>query len=104
MPYKNPEDKAAHAKRFNAQPHERKRRSERNKARREELRNQIRKLAGSEEQEERKGLLQRAKEKMAGKDVHHRNGKRPPSPTIGGKTVLVERTKNRNPNYGKKKA
>ena len=94
MPYKNPEDKAAHAKRFNAQPHERKRRSERNKARREKLRDMVR----------THGSAEKAKQAMKGKDVHHEGGKRPPRIRIGGRTVLVERSKNRNPHYGKKKA
>ena len=93
MPYKDPADKAAHSKRYNAKPEQKKRRAERNGARRKWVQKLIAKYGD-----------EKAKKMMAGKDVHHGGGKSPPSRKIGGTTTLVATSTNRNPHYGKKKA
>jgi hypothetical protein len=84
MPYANKEDKARNDKKYGAKPEQKKRRAERNRARREWLKKMLKRMSEGE-----------AKQKMKGKDVHHTDGNKPPSPKIGGKTRLIDGKKNK---------
>lgn len=85
MPHANKEDKDRYNKKYGASSEQRLRRAERNRARKEWLKKLIQRL----------GSKSAAKKAMKGKDVHHTDGNKPPSPKIGGKTRLIDSKKNK---------